>query len=163
MPQAVARLPDQHRPHIRHQAGKGKDEATRTAYRQAGVEAQVNPFIGDMAEAYGWADLVICRAGALTVSELAAVGVGSLLVPYPHAVDDHQSHNAMYLEVNGAALLIPQSRLTPQALGELLLEFVEDAAQGRQRLVGMAVAAHRLAKPDATQQVVEQCLEVARG
>ena len=163
VPQAAALLPDDCRPEIWHQAGKGKDEVTRSAYQEAGIKARVEPFVKDMAEAYGWADLVICRAGALTVSELAAVGVASLLVPYPYAVDDHQTHNAMYLEDSGAALLIPQSRLTPQSLGDLLLEFVEDARQGRQRLTGMAVAARRLAKPDATEQVVAQCLEVARG
>ncbi len=163
VPQAVALLPRQRRPQLRHQAGKGKDGATRIAYRESGVDAQVEAFVTDMAEAYGWADLVICRAGALTVSELAAVGVGSLLVPYPYAVDDHQTHNAMYLEDSGAAVTIPQSRLTVEGLADLLREFVDDAAQGRKRLGEMAVAARRLAKPDATRQVMEQCLEVARG
>ena len=163
LPQAISLLPEGERPAVRHQAGKGKDETTRAAYREAGVEARVEPFIGDMAEAYGWADLVICRAGALTVSELAAAGVGSLLVPYPHAVDDHQTHNAIYLEDAGAAILIPQSRLTGRMLADQLLEFITDARQGRQRLMAMAQAARRMAKPDATRQVVEQCLEVARG
>ncbi len=163
VPQAVALLPREERPAIRHQAGKGKDEATRSAYREAQLEARVEPFIDEMAEAYGWADLVICRAGALTVSELAAAGVGSLLVPYPYAVDDHQTHNAVYLEDAGAAVLIPQSRLSAEGLAGLLREFVADARQGRRRLSAMALAARRMAKPDATQMVVEQCLEVARG
>ncbi len=162
VPRAVAGLPEGSRPTIRHQAGKGKDEETRRAYREAGVVATVEPFLEDMAAAYGWADLVICRAGALTVSELAVVGVASILVPYPYAVDDHQTHNAIYLEDSGAALLIPQSRLTPEGLGERLAEFAEDARAGRQRLLAMAKAARRMAKPEATHQVVEQCLEVAR-
>ena len=162
LPQAVAGMPEELRPEIWHQAGKGKDEATRRGYRAAGVEARVEPFVEEMAAAYGWADLVICRAGALTVSELAVAGVASILVPYPYAVDDHQTHNAIYLEDSNAALLIPQSRLTPESLTRRLVEFAEDARSGRQRLLAMAVAARRLAKPEATRQVVEQCLEVAR-
>jgi len=162
VPQAVARLPRELMPEIRHQAGKGKEQSTRDGYREVGVEAAVEPFIEDMAAAYAWADLVICRAGALTVSELAAVGVGSILVPYPFAVDDHQTHNAIYLEDSGAAVLIQQSRLTPDSLAGHLKGFAEDAVSNRQRLQAMAEAARRLAKPEATRHVVEQCLEVAR-
>ncbi|PWG67898.1 UDP-N-acetylglucosamine--N-acetylmuramyl-(pentapeptide) pyrophosphoryl-undecaprenol N-acetylglucosamine transferase, partial [Enterobacter mori] len=89
--------------------GKQHAPATAERYREAGVEAQVEPFIKDMAQAYGWADIVVCRAGALTVSELAAAGLPSMLVPLPHAIDDHQTHNAQYLAREGAAFLMPQA------------------------------------------------------
>ncbi|HEY9199571.1 MAG TPA: undecaprenyldiphospho-muramoylpentapeptide beta-N-acetylglucosaminyltransferase, partial [Gammaproteobacteria bacterium] len=111
LPQALALLPSGQRPEVRHQAGMKLIDAARAAYRRAGVEAQVDAFVDDMAAAYAWADLVVCRAGALTIAELTAVGVGAILVPYPHAVDDHQTGNARYLVNAGAALLIPQSEL----------------------------------------------------
>src|SRR5690606_21747713 len=97
LPQALAQLPEALRPEVFHQSGKQHAEVTAERYREAGVSAEVSPFVADMARAYGWADLVICRAGALTVSELAAAGLPSLLIPLPHAIDDHQTRNANYL------------------------------------------------------------------
>jgi UDP-N-acetylglucosamine:LPS N-acetylglucosamine transferase len=113
VPQALAQLPSGDRPEVRHQAGVRHVDAARNAYRQAQIEARVDAFVDDMAAAYAWADLVVCRAGALTIAELTAVGVAAILVPYPHAVDDHQTGNAGYLVDADAALLIPQTELTP--------------------------------------------------
>ena len=138
---------------VRHQAGKGKKEATESHYQQVNVNAEVSEFLVDMAEAYAWADLVICRAGALTVSELAAVGVASVLVPFPHAVDDHQTHNAEFLVQAGAGLLIQQSDLTAQSLANTLKELL--SAPGE--LLAMAKHARGLAKPDATKEVADCC------
>ncbi len=140
-----------------HQTGHRNIEQARAAYREAGIEARVDAFIDDMAEAYRWADLVLCRAGAMTVAELAAAGTASILVPYPHAVDDHQSANARYLADGGAALLVPQQELSARRLVQLLQEL--DAG----RLREMGAEARRLALPGATVRVAEQCLEVARG
>lgn len=161
LPQALALLPAARRPQIRHQSGKRHLETLRGHYRDAGVEAELVSFIDDMAEAYGWADLVLCRAGALTVSELAAAGVPAILVPYPYAVDDHQTRNASYLVQAGAALLLPQDQMTPQQLAELLQPFIDDADDGRVRLQTMAVAARQLARPDATALVADACLAAA--
>ncbi|RMG28443.1 MAG: UDP-N-acetylglucosamine--N-acetylmuramyl-(pentapeptide) pyrophosphoryl-undecaprenol N-acetylglucosamine transferase, partial [Gammaproteobacteria bacterium] len=121
----------------------------------AGVEAELVPFIDDMAAAYAWADLVVCRAGALTVAELAAAGVGAILVPYPHAVDDHQTANARYLADAGAAELLPQSRLTAERLAECLARLLGD----RDRQRAMAQAARARAMPEAARRVAEICLE----
>ncbi len=144
---------------IRHQAGRGKCPTAEAAYRRAGLHAEVSEFIDDMAAAYGWADLVICRAGALTVAELAAAGVGALLVPYPHAVDDHQTANARYLGDAGAARLLSQSGMTPESLADRLGELL---AEGRDGLLRMAVAARALAKPDAAAAVADACEALAR-
>ncbi len=160
LPQAVSLLPLESRPAIWHQAGQNKDAATRDAYEMVNVEARVEPFIADMAEAYAWADLVICRAGALTISELAAAGLGAILVPYPHAVDDHQTRNALYLTEAGAARLILQPELSPELLANVLRDLLNG---GRVGLVKMATEARRLAKPEATRQVAETCLEVMHG
>ncbi|WP_457667043.1 undecaprenyldiphospho-muramoylpentapeptide beta-N-acetylglucosaminyltransferase [Thiolapillus sp.] len=138
--------------HIRHQAGRGKAEDARGAYPPE-LEAEVSEFIDDMAAAYAWADLVICRAGALTVSELAAVGVASLLVPYPHAVDDHQTRNAGYLVDGGAAVLMPQSEMNRETLEQVLTSLLGD----RKKLMDMAKAARHLAMPDATRTVADLC------
>jgi len=159
VPAAVAKLPETLRLEIRHQAGRGKDEAAQADYRRAGVEAVVTPFVDDMAEAYGWADLVICRAGALTVAELAAVGVASILVPYPHAVDDHQSANARYLSEAGAAELVAQSELTVDYLTGRLRQLLAD----RNQLLQMANRARGQAKPDATERVAAECLHFCRA
>lgn len=158
VPQAVALLPPEQRPQIWHQAGAGRDAATMSAYQAAGVKARIETFIEDMALAYGWADLVICRAGALTIAELAAAGIGSLLVPYPHAVDDHQTANARFLVNHGAAMCLPQSELNPQHLAQLLGELGAD----RQRVQAMATAARTQARPDAAQQLAHHCVEVAK-
>jgi UDP-N-acetylglucosamine--N-acetylmuramyl-(pentapeptide) pyrophosphoryl-undecaprenol N-acetylglucosamine transferase len=160
VPQALTHMPAEERPLVWHQAGQNKDDETRKAYALADIEGRVEPFIADMAEAYSWADLVICRAGALTVSELAAAGIGAILVPYPHAVDDHQTCNALYLSEAGAARLIMQSELSPEALAEVLSELL---SSGRKGLTKMAIAARSLAKPMATQRVAEICLEVMHG
>ena len=163
VPETVKQMAPHCQPEIWHQAGKRHIDAARAAYQQAGITAaRVEPFIEDMAAAYTWADLVLCRAGALTISELAAAGVASILVPYPHAVDDHQTHNATYLVQGGAALLIPQSQLNTQTLGAALNVYCQAPDQGRAHLLQMAMAARRLAKPDATHEVAQWCLEVAR-
>jgi UDP-N-acetylglucosamine--N-acetylmuramyl-(pentapeptide) pyrophosphoryl-undecaprenol N-acetylglucosamine transferase len=155
VPVAAARLPD--RLDILHQSGRVKLEATRAAYAEAGVAARVEPFIDDMAAAYRWADLVLCRAGALTVAELAAAGVGAVLVPFPHAVDDHQTANAGYLVAAGAAELLPQSELD----GARLAARLEALAGDRPRLLAMALAARGVARPAATDLVAAHCLRVA--
>lgn len=154
---AVASLPGELQPQVRHQAGELTLEAARIAYADAGVEAQVTPFIADMADAYSWADLVVCRAGALTVSELAAAGVASVLVPYPFAVDDHQTGNARYLADVGAARLMPQTALTAASLGAVLAELLGDPA----RLIEMAKAARGRAEPEAAQRIAKACWEVS--
>ena len=159
LPEALALLANELRPEVFHQAGKQHDAITAERYRAVGVEAQVAPFIKDMARAYAWADLVICRAGALTVSELAAAGLPAFLVPLPHAIDDHQTRNAHYLASAGAAVLLPQRTTDAAALAAQLTEVLMHPEQ----LTRMAQTARRLAKPDATRTVVDICLEVARG
>lgn len=158
VPRAVAALPPARRPRVRHQAGERTLSAARDAYQGAGVEVEVTAFIEDMAEAYGWADLAVCRAGALTVSELAAAGVASVLIPYPFAVDDHQTGNARYLAAPGAARLILQRDLTVAGLAALLGELLGD----RETLLSMAEAARGRAHTDATGRIAETCWEVAR-
>ncbi len=137
---------------IRHQAGRGKADATRRLYPSQ-MQVEVTEFIDDMAEALAWADLVVCRAGALTISELAAVGVASVLVPFPHAVDDHQTKNAHYLVDNGAAVLMPQSEMDEANLQQQLETLLKD----RKVLEQMAVRARELSKPNATQTVADFC------
>jgi UDP-N-acetylglucosamine--N-acetylmuramyl-(pentapeptide) pyrophosphoryl-undecaprenol N-acetylglucosamine transferase len=155
VPQAVSRIKLGARPEIRHQTGRNNLEATRECYRQLGVEADVKPFIDDMAEAYGWADLVICRAGAMTVFELAAAGVGSILVPYPYAVDDHQTANADYLVNAGAAIIKQQRDLD----SEWLSDTINTLTQQRDRLVQMAMAARSMARPGAAYEVANRCMQ----
>ena len=157
VPEALSLIADQRRPLVRHQAGRDKSHATQRAYQAAGVAADVTDFLHDMAKAYAWADLVVCRSGALTVSELAAAGVGSLLIPYPHAVDDHQTRNAEILVNDGAAHLIQQRQLTAIGLARLLSDLLSD----RGVLLQMAQAARRLAQPHAAAPVADVCLEVA--
>jgi UDP-N-acetylglucosamine--N-acetylmuramyl-(pentapeptide) pyrophosphoryl-undecaprenol N-acetylglucosamine transferase len=163
LPRALANLPLEQRPQVRHQSGQRHIGAAEQAYQAAGVEAELMPFIDDMAANYAWADLVLCRAGALTVSELAVAGLASILVPFPHAVDDHQSANASWLAEAGAAIVLPQSRLNIPGLGQLLAEFVEDAAHGRARLLAMAQQARAIGMPQATDQVVKVCLQLAEA
>jgi UDP-N-acetylglucosamine--N-acetylmuramyl-(pentapeptide) pyrophosphoryl-undecaprenol N-acetylglucosamine transferase len=161
VPQALALIPEQQRPAVRHQSGKRHLEVTQGAYAQAGVDGEVMPFIDDMAAHYEWADLVICRAGALTVSELALAGVASILVPFPYAVDDHQSANGGYLVAEGAAQLVQQRDLTPATLAQMLTAFCSDVNEGRKQLVAMAQNARRLARPGATAEVAAACLAAA--
>ena len=138
---------------IRHQCGKSKLEVTQRAYQKANIEADIEEFIKDMKTAYAWADIIICRAGALTIAELAAAGVGSILIPYPHAVDDHQTKNAEYLSKKSAAFLIQQKDLNSQDLADIL----DDLSTYREKCMSMAIAARTLAKPKATDQVVRVC------
>ena len=159
LPEALGRLAVELRPEVFHQAGKQHADVTRERYVAAGIEAEVAPFIKDMARAYAWADLVVCRAGALTVCELAAAGLPSFLVPLPHAIDDHQTHNAQYLAKEGAAVLLPQAKTDAAALAAQLTEVMMHP----EKLEAMGATARRLARPDATRTVVDICLEVAHG
>ncbi|MBK9161678.1 MAG: undecaprenyldiphospho-muramoylpentapeptide beta-N-acetylglucosaminyltransferase [Nitrosomonadales bacterium] len=162
LPQALARLPEAERPHVLHQTGKQHFAAVRELYRQAGVEADIRPFLDDMAGCYADADVVVCRAGALTIAELAAAGVASILVPFPFAVDDHQTHNARFLSERGAATLLPQDRLSADSLAQLLIELT-DGGRSRERLLAMARQARGLARTDAVQQVAQACAELAES
>jgi UDP-N-acetylglucosamine--N-acetylmuramyl-(pentapeptide) pyrophosphoryl-undecaprenol N-acetylglucosamine transferase len=155
VPRALALIPELQRPEVTHQSGEKHLAALESAYREAGVRATTLAFIRDMSHAYATADLVICRAGALTVSELAAAGIASVLVPFPSAVDDHQTFNARYLADRTAAVLLPQSELTPRGLADLLIGFT------RERLLDMASRARALGKPDAAQIVAGFCMAAA--
>ncbi len=155
VPQALALIDPSRRPIVTHQAGVKHLDTLRANYANAQVQAQTVSFIDDMAARYGEADLVICRAGALTVSELAAAGVASVLVPFPHAVDDHQTYNARFLADAGAAVLVQQRELSPRWLADLLDGFT------REKLVEMGVRARALAKPDAAAAVAAVCKAAA--
>lgn len=159
MPKALANMPAEERPAVIHQTGEGHLEAAKQHYRDAGVTADVVAFIEDMAEALQWADLVVCRAGALTVAELACAGVASVLIPFPHAIDDHQTANAQWLVVRGAAILHQQKDLNDKMLTRTIADLLGD----KTRLSQMGQAAHALAKPHATEQFATLCLEVANG
>lgn len=154
VPRALALLPENERPEVVHQAGERDIETLRSTYATEQVEARTVAFIEDMAGAYAWADLVICRAGALTIAELAAAGVASILVPFPHAVDDHQTSNARFLSHVGAAMLLPQQELTVERLA-LIRNLT------RPQLQEMAEKARALAMPDATLSVANICREIA--
>lgn len=157
VPQALALLSPSQRPEVLHQCGgRGVDEA-RDAYAKAGVDAQIVPFIEDMAGAYAWADLAVCRAGALTLAELTAAGLGAVLVPFPHAVDDHQTRNAEALVAAGAAEVIQERDLDVQQFAQRLEALLED----RQHMLAMAEAARTLARPDAAAAIARACVEVA--
>lgn len=155
LPAALVRLAEASRPEVRHQCGARHLEATRAAYRDAGVSAEVTPFIADMADAYGWADLVLARAGALTLAELAAAGVGAVLVPYPHAVDDHQAVNAGHFVNAGAAEMHREDALEAGKLGGRLQALLAD----RDGLEAMARAARSLARPEAAERIADACIE----
>ncbi len=156
VPAALALLAPEQRPEVWHQTGQKLHASTLDHYARQQVTARIVPYIEEMAAALAWADVALCRAGAMTVSELAAVGLGAILVPYPHAVDDHQTANAEYLVTAGAARRIADADLTPALLAEQL-------AQGARSLwLQRAQAARAVAKPDATEQVAALCLEVAR-
>ncbi len=159
VPPAIARLPAASCPDVRHQCGRNNLEQTRSSYRQHSLEAAVSEFVDDMAEAYSWADLVLCRAGAMTVSELATVGLASILVPFPYAVDDHQTANARYLAEHDAAILMPQAELSIERLQQAL----ESLATNRDLLNKMAQRARACAMPDATETVAQYCLEAANA
>jgi UDP-N-acetylglucosamine--N-acetylmuramyl-(pentapeptide) pyrophosphoryl-undecaprenol N-acetylglucosamine transferase len=156
VPAALALIPAEQRPVVVHQAGAKHLEQLGRHYEAAGVHGELLGFIDDMAARYAQADLVICRAGALTVSELAVAGVASVLVPFPFAVDDHQTHNARFLADAGAALLVQQRELTPRRLADQLIGFT------RERLLAMAEKARALGKPDASSAVAHVCMAAAR-
>lgn len=158
LPEAIAKLPAERRPDVWHQCGAKLAEEARAAWAGSGIAARVEPFIADMAAAYAWADLVLCRAGALTIAELTAAGLGALLVPFPHAVDDHQTANARWLVDAGAAELLPEATLDAAVLAARLAALAAD----RPRLLAMAQAARGLAQIDAAARVADACLEVAR-
>jgi UDP-N-acetylglucosamine--N-acetylmuramyl-(pentapeptide) pyrophosphoryl-undecaprenol N-acetylglucosamine transferase len=159
MQMALAALRIEQRVEVRHQCGARHLEQAQQAYADAAVDARVEAFIGDMAEAYAWADLVICRAGALTLAELAAAGVGSVLVPFPHAVDDHQTRNGEFLVANGAARLVPEDA----GLAASLARELGDLLPSRSRLMQMALAARAQARIDAAERVADFCLAEARA
>ena len=156
VPQALALLAPQQRPQVLHQSGTKQIDALRMHYADAGVAADLTPFIDNTAQAFAMADLVICRAGASTVSEIAAVGAAALFVPFPSAVDDHQTTNARFLSDHEAGWLLPQAELTPQKLAEML------QIMKRQDMMGKALEAKKMQKLDATEQVVAACDEVSR-
>jgi UDP-N-acetylglucosamine--N-acetylmuramyl-(pentapeptide) pyrophosphoryl-undecaprenol N-acetylglucosamine transferase len=158
VPEALAHLPEPSRPVVRHQAGRNTLEQARAAYQRFGVQAEVFEFIDDMAEAYGWADLAICRAGALTVSELAAAGLPAVLVPFPAAVDDHQTLNGGYLVAAGGAVLVPEKQLAPTRLARVLTGLLGDRA----RLLDMARRARGAARPEALAAIERVLLEVGK-
>jgi UDP-N-acetylglucosamine--N-acetylmuramyl-(pentapeptide) pyrophosphoryl-undecaprenol N-acetylglucosamine transferase len=157
VPAALARLPRDSRPIVRHQAGTRTIAIAREAYERHGLEVELEPFIDDMAAAYVWADLVICRAGALTVSELAAAGLPAIFVPFAAAVDDHQTANARPMAETGAAAIIGESALTAERLAAVLSDWLSSREALRRR----AIDARRLSKPHAVEEITDLCLAVA--
>ncbi len=155
VPRALARIAASERPLVTHQSGASQIDALRANYAIAGVQAQLTPFIDDTAQAYADADLVICRAGASTVTELAAVGAAALFVPFPFAVDDHQTCNARFFAEQGAGWLLPQTELTPERLAALLQQ------TGRATLLACALQAKKLEQVDATLKIVAACEELS--
>ena len=157
VPAALAELDPALRPKVRHQCGDRTLDAAQQAYADNGIDVELLPFIEDMAEVYAWADLVVCRAGALTVAELCAVGLPALFVPYPSAVDDHQTANAGPMVQAGAAAIIQESELTPALLANLLRDWL----QSREALLARAEKARALAAPNALNRITEHCLAQA--
>ena len=155
VPKGLALLGESDQPQIVHQAGEKHLDALKANYAAVGVQAHCVSFIEDMAGAYAWADLVICRSGALTVAELAAAGVASILIPFPHAVDDHQTGNAKFLVNVGGAFLLPQPDLTPDSVA-----LIRNYSRGQ--LLEMAEKARSLAKPEAAEEVANICAEFAK-
>lgn len=159
VPNAMGSITLEQRPEVWHQTGNAHLAATKNLYHSAGVDARVDDFIGDMAGAYAWADFVICRAGALTVSELTAAGIGSLLIPYPHAIDDHQTKNGQWLVDKQAALMVAQSELDEARL----LEILQSEQCSNKNLLAMAGKARELARPEAVDRIADVCMEACRG
>ena len=158
VPAALSMLPADERPLVRHQCGERTFDKAQSAYAEHGVEVELLTFIEDMAAAYAWADLVVCRSGALTVAELCAVGLPALFVPFPGAVDDHQTANARPMADAGAAVIIDESMLSAQVLAEQLREWLSSRAT----LQARAEKARGLAKPNALTRITELCLQQAR-
>jgi UDP-N-acetylglucosamine--N-acetylmuramyl-(pentapeptide) pyrophosphoryl-undecaprenol N-acetylglucosamine transferase len=155
VPAALALMPEDARPKVVHQSGRQHLESVLRSYADSRVEARVEAFLEDMAGAYAEADVVICRAGATTVAELAAAGIAAVLIPFPHAVDDHQTANARFLADAGGGVLLPQAELAPRRLAELLRGFT------RESLLAMARKARALGKPDAARAVAQVCMAAA--
>lgn len=159
VPAALAGMKGQEAPVVWHQAGRAHLASASKAYADVGIDARVDAFIDNMAEAYGWADLVVCRAGALTVAEVTAAGLAALFVPYPHATDDHQTRNAQWVVNNHAAVIKQERELNTKLLRTELTALLSSP----ERLMTMAVNARSLAMPNAAERVAEICLEVANG
>jgi len=159
MPQVFQTLQNHLLLDVWHQCGVKQEQTSRASYADLKVHSRVTAFIEDISEAYSWADLIVCRAGAMTVSEISVVGLAAILVPYLHAVDDHQSVNARFLSERGAAILINESEFTVNHVAVLILEFSEN----RDKLAEMAQAALACAMPDATKAVVDCCRELAHA
>ena len=159
VPRALAEIPAERRPEVWHQAGRNGVDEARKAYAEAGVEARVEPFIDDVASAYRWADLVVARAGGITLAELGVVGVGAILVPFRAAIDDHQTRNAEHFTGAGAGLKIAEQQLTPRALGAALASCLGDF----ERLVGYAEAARAQAHADAAERLAAACVTAAEA
>jgi UDP-N-acetylglucosamine--N-acetylmuramyl-(pentapeptide) pyrophosphoryl-undecaprenol N-acetylglucosamine transferase len=157
VPAALAQLPDTLRPVVRHQAGERTIEDARRTYAEHGVQAEITPFIEDMADAYAWADLVICRAGALTVAEISAAGLPAIFIPFPAAVDDHQTANARPMVDAGAAEIMQQAELTSESLADVLQRWL----RSREGLIERARKARALAMPDSLSRITGYCLEAA--
>jgi UDP-N-acetylglucosamine--N-acetylmuramyl-(pentapeptide) pyrophosphoryl-undecaprenol N-acetylglucosamine transferase len=157
VPEALSMLDESQRPLVRHQCGERTLEEARAAYAKHAVDVDLVPFIEDMAAAYAWADLVVCRSGALTVAELCAVGLPALFVPYPGAVDDHQTANARPMADAGAAIIIDESMLSPAVLAEQLRDWLRSRAELQRK----AEKARDLAKPSALTRITELCLQQA--
>ena len=157
LPNALSLIPVERRPEVRHQSGATHVETTRAAYARVDVEAKIEPFIADMAAAYAWADLVICRAGALTLAELAAAGLGAILMPFPYAVDDHQTKNAEGFVVVGAAELVQDRDFDASRFAGILERLLRDP----DKRLAMANAARTLAKPEAADVIAQRCIGVA--
>ena len=155
VPQALALLPEAQRPLVLHQSGAAQIEQLRANYAQAGVQAELTPFIDDTASAFAAADMIVCRAGASTVTEIAAVGAAALFVPFPYAVDDHQTTNARFLVDAGGGWLLQQADLSPQKLADMLLNME------RETIVQYALAAKKMEKINATREVANACEELA--
>ncbi len=156
LPAALALIEPAMRPEVIHQSGKQHCEQTAAVYRAAGVEAEVVPFIDKMDEAYSWADFAVCRAGALTIAELTCAGLGAILVPFPHAIDDHQTVNGKLLVEQGSALMIQQKNLS----AEVLAKQISQLCTSRSRLLEMAMRARELSKTGAASRVAKVCMEV---
>lgn len=158
VPRALAQLNKEERPQIFHQTGPKHLEDTKKNYESLQIDANLTPFIDDMGEAYAWADMVLCRAGALTVSELCSVGLGAILIPFPYAVDDHQTANANYMVEHDAAIIIQQRELTESRLADIVRVY----SRSPEKRFAMAVAAYRLRKTKVIERIFEICKEVCR-
>jgi UDP-N-acetylglucosamine--N-acetylmuramyl-(pentapeptide) pyrophosphoryl-undecaprenol N-acetylglucosamine transferase len=158
IPEMLSLFDEKDRPQVWHQTGEKHLASVESLYQQYKMNATIEPFIENMAEAFSWADLIICRSGALTISEIAAVGIGSILIPFLFAVDDHQTQNARFLAQAGAALILPELTLTAEKLFQQIHPLIEH----REMIIRMAITARQLAKPDAVEKVTDICLEVTQ-